>query len=75
MYGAKVALQRMQDQGHGAVYSLEGLGSGGRQVEGLAIYGTMKAALRYINESLAQEMKGSKILVGALRQGMVLTDW
>jgi NAD(P)-dependent dehydrogenase (short-subunit alcohol dehydrogenase family) len=74
MYGAKVALQGMKDQGTGALYSLEGLGSGGRQVEGLAVYGTTKAALRYLNESLAQEVKGTRVLVGALRPGMVLTD-
>lgn len=74
MYGAKVALQGMHDQGHGALYSLEGLGSGGRQVEGLAVYGTTKAALRYLNESLAKEAEGTGVLVGALRAGMVLTD-
>ncbi|MGD2105334.1 MAG: SDR family oxidoreductase, partial [Anaerolineae bacterium] len=74
MYGAKVALQGMLDQGAGAMYSLEGLGSSGRHVEGLAVYGTTKAALRYLNESLAREAEGTGVLVGALRPGMVLTD-
>jgi NAD(P)-dependent dehydrogenase (short-subunit alcohol dehydrogenase family) len=74
MYGSKVALRGMLDQGFGEIYSLEGLGSDGRKVEGLAVYGTTKAALRYLNESLARETKGTGVLVGALRPGMVLTD-
>jgi len=74
MYGSKVALQRMREQGSGAIYSLEGLGSDGRKVEGLAVYGTTKAGLRYLNQSLAQETKGTGLIVGALRPGMVLTD-
>jgi NAD(P)-dependent dehydrogenase (short-subunit alcohol dehydrogenase family) len=43
-------------------------------VDGLAVYGTTKAALRYLNESLARETKETGVLVGALRPGMVLTD-
>jgi NAD(P)-dependent dehydrogenase (short-subunit alcohol dehydrogenase family) len=74
MYGSKVALLGMLEQGFGEIYSLEGLGSDGRKVEGLAVYGTTKAALRYLNESLARETKGTGVLVGALRPGMVLTD-
>jgi NAD(P)-dependent dehydrogenase (short-subunit alcohol dehydrogenase family) len=74
MYGSKVALQGMREQGSGAIYSLEGLGSDGRKVEGLAVYGTTKAALRYLNQSLARETSGTGVLVGALRPGMVLTD-
>jgi NAD(P)-dependent dehydrogenase (short-subunit alcohol dehydrogenase family) len=74
MYGSKVALLGMLEQGYGRIYSLEGLGSDGRKVEGLAVYGTTKAALRYLNESLARETKGTGVLVGALRPGMVLTD-
>jgi NAD(P)-dependent dehydrogenase (short-subunit alcohol dehydrogenase family) len=74
MYGSKVALQGMRAQGSGAIYSLEGLGSDGRKVEGLAVYGTTKAGLRYLNQSLARETKGTRLIVGALRPGMVLTD-
>jgi NAD(P)-dependent dehydrogenase (short-subunit alcohol dehydrogenase family) len=74
MYGSKVALLGMLERGSGEIYSLEGLGSDGRKVEGLAVYGTTKAALRYLNESLAREAKGTGVLVGALRPGMVLTD-
>jgi len=74
MYGAKVALRGMLEQGSGGIYSLEGLGSDGRKVKGLTLYATTKAALRYLDESLAQETKETPVLVGALRPGMVLTD-
>lgn len=74
MYGAKVALAGFQNQGHGALYNMEGLGSDGRRVEGLTLYGTSKRALNYLTDNLAAEVKGTDIIVGALSPGMVLTD-
>jgi NAD(P)-dependent dehydrogenase (short-subunit alcohol dehydrogenase family) len=75
MYGAKVALAGFKEQGRGAFYNMEGLGSDGRQVEGLTLYGTSKRALNYLTDSLASEVKGSNVIVGALSPGMVLTDF
>ena len=74
MFGAKVALAGMLQQGGGAFYNMEGLGSDGRQVEGLTLYGTSKRALNYLTNSLISEVKGSDVIVGALSPGMVLTD-
>jgi NAD(P)-dependent dehydrogenase (short-subunit alcohol dehydrogenase family) len=74
MYGAKVALAGMLAQGSGQLYNMEGLGSDGRRVEGLTLYGTTKAALAYLTDGLVEETKGTPIVVGALRPGMVLTD-
>ena len=74
MHGAKVALKGMLDQGFGSLYNMEGLGSDDRKVEGLALYGTTKCGLRYLTDSLIQETKGTPLLVGALRPGMVLTN-
>jgi NAD(P)-dependent dehydrogenase (short-subunit alcohol dehydrogenase family) len=74
MYGSKVALLGMLDQGFGAIYNVEGLGSGGPRVEGTTVYASTKAALRYLDESLAEEVKGTPVLVGVLRPGMVVTD-
>ena len=74
MYGARVALTGMLAQGHGAVYNMEGLGSDGRRVPGLALYGTTKNALRYLTRALADEVKNTAVIVGALSPGMVLTD-
>jgi NAD(P)-dependent dehydrogenase (short-subunit alcohol dehydrogenase family) len=74
IYGAQVAMQGMLAQGSGAIYNLEGLGSDGRRVEGLTSYGTTKAALTYLTDALAAEAKGTPVLVGAIRPGMVATD-
>ena len=74
MYGAKVALTGMLEQGSGSLYNMEGLGSDGRKVEGLTVYGTTKQALRYLTDGLVAEVKGTPLLVGGLRPGMVVTD-
>ena len=74
MFGAQVALAGFQEQGRGAFYNMEGLGSDGRRVEGLAVYGTTKRALNYLTESLAGEVEGTNIIVGAISPGMVMTD-
>ena len=75
MYGSRVALQGMLAQGFGALYNMEGMGSDGRKTKGMALYGTTKSGLRYLNESLAQETRGTKVLAGALSPGMVITDF
>lgn len=74
MYGSQVALDGFQRQGWGALYNMEGLGSDGRRVEGLTLYGTTKRALNYLTDSLAAEMEGTDIIVGAISPGMVMTD-
>ncbi len=73
MYGAKVALGGMRKQGFGSLYNMEGLGSDGRRVEGLTLYGSTKSSLCYLTDALVQEVKDTPIVVGALRPGMVLT--
>jgi NAD(P)-dependent dehydrogenase (short-subunit alcohol dehydrogenase family) len=74
LYGARVALRGMLAQGSGSLYLMEGLGSGGRSVEGLTLYGTSKYALTYVTDALARETRDTPIRVGALRPGMVATD-
>jgi NAD(P)-dependent dehydrogenase (short-subunit alcohol dehydrogenase family) len=74
MFGAKVALKGFLEQGYGAFYNMEGLGSDGRKVEGLTLYGMSKSGLSYLTGSLADEVKDTDIVVGAIRPGMVLTD-
>jgi short-subunit dehydrogenase len=69
-----VALTGMLEQGSGSLYNMEGLGSDGRKVEGLTVYGTTKHALRYLTDALIAEVEGTSLLVGALRPGMVVTD-
>lgn len=75
LYGSKVAMQGMLEQGYGAIYNMEGLGSRGRRrVHGLVVYGSTKAGLGYFTEALAQEAARTPVLVGAISPGMVLTD-
>jgi NAD(P)-dependent dehydrogenase (short-subunit alcohol dehydrogenase family) len=74
MYGARVAIKSMLEQGSGAVYNMEGLGSDGRRIQGLTPYGTTKYALAYLTDALAEEVKGTPVIVGAIRPGMVITD-
>ena len=71
--GSTVALRGMLEQGYGAIYNMEGLGSDGRIVDGMALYGTTKSAVGYLTKALAKEARGTGIVVGGLRPGMVNT--
>lgn len=75
LYGAKVAVTGMLEQGFGAIYNMEGLGSDGRRVNGLTLYGSTKRAIRYLTGGLVAETKGTMVLVGTLSPGMVTTDF
>jgi NAD(P)-dependent dehydrogenase (short-subunit alcohol dehydrogenase family) len=74
MYGSKVALQGMLEQGYGALYNLEGFGARGQSMHGMALYGSTKASVHFIDKSLAEEIQGKDILTGAIAPGMVITD-
>jgi NAD(P)-dependent dehydrogenase (short-subunit alcohol dehydrogenase family) len=50
------------------------MGSDGRKVAGMLLYGTTKCAVRYFTESLIQETQSTPVQVGTLSLGMVLTD-
>ena len=53
---------------------MEGLGSDGRRVEGLTLYGSTKYGLCYFTDALVEETRTTPVLVGALSPGMVITD-
>jgi NAD(P)-dependent dehydrogenase (short-subunit alcohol dehydrogenase family) len=74
LYGSRVALAGMLAQGFGAIYTMEGLGSNGRQQKGLGIYGATKAGLHYFNRALALETAHTPVISGALQPGMVATE-
>ncbi len=75
MYGSRVALAGMLEQGGGALYNMGGAGSrGGHSVPGLAPYETSKAGLAYFTKALAAEAKETPVIVGLLLPGMVLTN-
>jgi len=74
MYGTKIALTGMLDQGYGALYNLEGFGARGRGMQGMTLYGSTKAAVHFINKSLAKEVAGTPVITGAIAPGMVITE-
>lgn len=71
--GARVALRGMRAQGAGSLYNLEGFGSDGRIMAGMTPYALTKCATAYLTDALVKETKGTSIVVGALRPGMVIT--
>lgn len=75
MNGTKVALSQMQEQRHGFIYNMEGLGSDGRIISGSIIYGTAKRAVRYFTLGAAKEAADTGVCIGRLSPGMVLTDF
>lgn len=71
--GCAVAIGGMAAQGGGHVWNLEGLGTDGRVVPGLGVYGATKRAVGYLTGALAKEVPGG-VSVGLLSPGMVVTD-
>lgn len=75
IYGSQIAAAGMLKQGHGAIYSMEGLGSNNMVQQKTILYGTTKHALTYFMKGLAKELEGTGILAGRLSPGMMLTDF
>jgi short-subunit dehydrogenase len=74
MYGTRVALNEMLSQGYGALYNMEGFGARRRPMLKLALYGSTKASVHFIDQSLAKETEGKPVIVGAISPGMMITD-
>ena len=73
--GSQVAAKGMLEQGHGAIYSMEGLGSNDMIQQKTILYGTSKRALTYFMKGLAKELEGTGVIAGRLSPGMMLTDF
>jgi len=81
-HGSAVALAGFHDQGHGALWNMEGFGSDGRTLPGLTAYGATKRAVTYLTDALAKEIAAEKSTAGGTRRitvahlspGMVVTD-
>jgi NAD(P)-dependent dehydrogenase (short-subunit alcohol dehydrogenase family) len=73
--GSRVAVRGMIAQNHGAIYSMEGLGSDGRVLPKTILYGMTKRALTYFMKGLALELAGTGVIAGTLSPGMMLTDF
>lgn len=73
--GTLIALRKMEEQGFGQIFNMEGFGSNGRMMPKRTIYGTSKCAVRYFTRSMAKENINSPIQIGTLSPGMVVTDF
>ncbi len=74
LFGCKVALEGMRRQGYGQIYLFEGHGSDDRKAMGLSPYGATKRAIRYLYQSLQLDVEGTRVQVGTISPGIVLTD-
>ncbi|MCB8968327.1 MAG: SDR family oxidoreductase [Ardenticatenaceae bacterium] len=75
VYGSRVAIRNMLQQGHGHLYNMEGFGSNGRIRAGISVYGSTKAAVRFLSRSLTQETADTAVKVSTLSPGIVITDF
>lgn len=75
IFGSQIAIQGMQQQGFGHLYNMEGFGSNGRTRPGISVYGTTKAGIRFLTESLTAETKETAVKVSALSPGIVITEF
>jgi len=75
IYGSQIAATEMLKQGHGGIYSMEGLGSNNMIQLKTILYGTTKCALTYFMKGLARELAGTGVIAGRLSPGMMLTDF
>lgn len=75
IYGSQIAAAGMLKQGHGSIYSMEGLGSNNMIQLKTILYGTTKHALTYFMKGLAKELENTGVIAGRLSPGMMLTDF
>jgi NAD(P)-dependent dehydrogenase (short-subunit alcohol dehydrogenase family) len=75
IFGSQVAIRGMLAQGSGHLYNMEGFGSDGRMRPGISVYGSTKAAVRFLSRSLMREVKGTPVKVSTLSPGIVITDF
>lgn len=74
MLATQIAAKGMQAQGGGTIYNMEGFGSNGMAIAGMALYGASKFALTYFNKALAAELAQSNVKICYLSPGIVVTD-
>lgn len=75
IFGSQIAVRGMLDQGYGSIYNMEGMGGDGRMHEGLIPYGMTKYGVNYFTRGLVKETKGTSLIIGSIRPGMVITSF
>jgi NAD(P)-dependent dehydrogenase (short-subunit alcohol dehydrogenase family) len=74
MFGSIVAARGMRVQGGGKIFNILGGGSDGEYFPGIGVYGSTKRGLDYFSRALAKELADTKVIVGRVRPGMIVTD-
>lgn len=77
IHGTNAAVRQMMQQGFGAIYNVEGLGSNDVIQCKFALYGTAKRAVTFYTDAVAKELAEIKspILIGKLSPGIMITDF
>ncbi|MDO4490320.1 MAG: SDR family oxidoreductase [Lachnospiraceae bacterium] len=75
--GTNAAIRKMLQQGYGAVYNVEGMGSNDAFQSCFALYGTAKRAVTYFSDAVANEIRELKLplVIGKLSPGIMITDF
>jgi len=74
IFGSRVAIRGMLEQGHGQLYNMLGQGARGNARHGMSVYGSTKSAVYFLSKALVHETEGTPVQVGTLSPGMVMTD-
>jgi NAD(P)-dependent dehydrogenase (short-subunit alcohol dehydrogenase family) len=72
--GSKVAVRGMLQQGHGKLFNMLGGGSDGEYFPGMGVYGSTKRGMDYLTDALVRENKGTQLVIGKIRPGMIITE-
>jgi NAD(P)-dependent dehydrogenase (short-subunit alcohol dehydrogenase family) len=74
MHASHTALGSFCERGRGRLWNVEGLGSDGRAMRGSGPYAASKAGVTMLSKILAKEARGTGVLVGTVRPGILATD-
>lgn len=75
IFGCQTAIRGWRNQGKaGSLYNMLGAGADGTLMPFMNAYASTKSAATYLTRSLAEEMKDSQIVVGAISPGLVITE-
>lgn len=75
IFGTQTAARHMLEQGGGAIWNMEGLGSQGEMQTNTTLYTTTKQALTHFTRCMAKELAQTPVRIGRLSPGLVLTDF
>jgi short-subunit dehydrogenase len=73
--GSIIAFSKMLNQDEAQIFNMEGFGSDGMIMNKMTLYGTTKRAVSYFTRSMAKEAEKSRVKIGTLSPGMVVTDF